>query len=315
MVLHVRQTVSEGLGRVLTRNGVLLMATFFVAAVLQSAFVWVLATTYVPLGMAGAASPPGTPTPGAALPSLVSASAALLGGLTGGVLTVPIQIVAVRSLVDDGRDHLPEQLVFRTLGWATLRLFIATLLRVLAMFVLIFLVVIVVTLGTVGVFAVLPESLRTTLVGAWYTPLLVVPAILVGLLPVGFVLLTFAFVEQEIAVRDATVTTAFVQSWRTVAGNRLRLGAALIVPYGINMAFSLLLGQVMPDATFGSPTFLLTQTALSVESSIISIVVLGITSQAWIQLTGVDGPLADYWTGGTADSQPSDEGATRNAVE
>ncbi|TQR21951.1 hypothetical protein C9J85_19600 [Haloferax sp. wsp5] len=51
----------------------------------------------------------------------------------------------------------------------------------------------------------------TPLVGAWYTPLLVVPAILVGLLPVGFVfLLTFAFVEQEIAVRDATVTTAFV---------------------------------------------------------------------------------------------------------
>ncbi|WP_148414706.1 hypothetical protein [Haloferax sp. KTX1] len=315
MVLHVRQIVSDGLGRVLTRNGALLMTTFFVATVLQSVFVWLLATTYVPLGMPGSASPPGTPAPGTALPSLVSASAALLGGLTGGVLTVPIQIVAVRSLVDDGRDHLPEQLVFRNLGWATLRLFIATLLRVLAMFVLVFLVMMVAILGAIGIFTVLPESLQTTLVGAWYTPILVVPAILVGLLPVGFVLLTFAFVDQEIAVRDATVPTAFVQSWRTVAGNRLRLGAALIVPYGINMAFSMFLGQVMPDATFSSPTFLLTQVALSVESSIISIVILGITSQAWIQLTGVDGPLADYWAGGTEDSKPSGEGATRNAVE
>lgn len=71
---------------------------------------------------------------------------------------------------------------------------------------------------------------------------------------------------------------AFVQSRRTVTGNRLRPGAALIVLRRINMALSLLLEQVTLDATFDLPTFLLIQVALSTESSIISIVILGITS-------------------------------------
>lgn len=81
------------------------------------------------------------------------------------------------------------------------------------------------------------------------------------------------------------------------------------------MAFSMFLGQAMPDATFSLPTFLLTQTALSVESSVVLIVILGITSQVWIQLTGVDGPLPNYWAGGTEDSKLSGEGATRKNVK
>lgn len=63
------------------------------------------------------------------------------------------------------------------------------------MFVLIFLVVIIVALGMVGISTVLPESPRTALAGAWYTSLLAVLTILVGLLSIGFVLLMFAFIE------------------------------------------------------------------------------------------------------------------------
>ncbi|WP_251342903.1 hypothetical protein [Haloplanus halophilus] len=309
MGLHVRQVVAGGLERALTRNGALLMTTLFVASVLQSAFVWVLATTYVPLGMAGAAAPSGAPAPGTTLPTVVSATAALLGGITGGVLTIPIQIVAVRTLVDDGRDRLPELLVFRRLGWTTLRYFVATLLRLLAIFALTFAGVIAVFLGTIAVVAVLPQSLRTALTGSAYTPLLFVPALVVVLLPVAFVQLSFSFVGQELAVRDATVPTAFVRSWRVVAGNRLRLGAAVVVPYGINLGFSLLIGEFVPEATFRSPVALLGQTALALESSVVSILILGITSQAWIQLTGVDGPLEDYWAGSPDGPDPDGEGS------
>ncbi|ACV49450.1 hypothetical protein [Halomicrobium mukohataei] len=315
MALHVRQTITGGLARALSRNGALLVATFFVASVLQGAFVWVLATTYIPLGTSGAMTPANTPAPGTALPALASAGAALLGGLTGGILTLPIQVVAVRALVDDGRDHIPEQLVFRSLGWATLRLFVASLLKIAVIFVLTMLSMIAVFLAAIGVFLVLPESLQTTLVGSWYASLLLVPVFLLATLPIGVVVVVFAFVDHEIVVRDASVPSAFVRSWRVVAGNRLRLGLALVVPYGVNMAFSLLFGQLTPDATFQSPTFLASQAILSLESAVVSIVVLGITAQAWVQLTGVDGPLEAYWNASDTGSSPAPDGAATDAVE
>jgi hypothetical protein len=309
MALHVRRAVSGGLDRALTRNGALLAAAFFVASVLQGAFVWALATTYVPLGMAGAAAPAGAPAPGTSPPELVSVAAALLGGLTGGVLTVPIHVVAVRALVDDGRDRIPDQLVFRSIGPTTLRFLAASVLRALAVFVLAFVGTFVVILGAVAVFVALPESLGTTLVGSWYGPALFVLGVLVALLPAAFVLLTFAFVGQEVAVRETTVLQAFVRSWRVVAGNRLRLGAAVVVPYGVNLAFGLLVGRFVPETTFRSPAFLLRQAVLSLESSVVLLLVVAITSQAWVQLTGVDGPLDEYWTDEEPDPEPRGEGS------
>ena len=309
MALHVRDAVAGGLARALTRNGALLAATFFVASVLQGAFVWVLATTYVPLGTAGVAAPPGAPAPGASPPTAVSAAAALLAGLTGGVLTVPIRVVAVRALVDDARDRVPDQLLFRSIGPTTLRFFAVSILRTLALFVLILVGTVAVILGAVAVFVALPESVGPTLVGSWYGPALFVLGVLVAMLPAAFVLLTVAFVGQEVAVRDATVTEAFVRSWRVVAGNRLRLGAAVVVPYGVNVAFSLLVGRIMPEATFQSPAFLLRQAVLALESSVVTVLVVAITSQAWVQLTGVDGPLDEYWTDEEPDPEPRGEGA------
>lgn len=308
MSLHVRDAVSGGLERVLTRNGALLAAVTFAASVLLSAFVWVLATTYVPLGTVGATAPQGTPAPGASPPAVVSAAAALLASLAGGVLTVPIQVVAVRALVDDGRDRIPDQLLFRAIGWTTLRFFAASLLRTLALFVVVFVGAVAVILGAVAVAVALPESVRAPLVGSWYAPVLFVLGASVVLLPVAFLLLTFAFVEQEIAVRGATALRAFVRSWRVVAGNRLRLGVAVAVPYGVNLGFSLFVGRVVPGSTFQSPAFLLRQTVLSFESAVVSMVILGITSQAWVQLTGVDGPLSGYWPDEAGDATTSHDG-------
>jgi hypothetical protein len=287
------------------------MGAFFLASVLQSAFIWVLATTYVPLGLAGG-TPPGAPAPGTALPAVASAGAAVLGGLAGGVLTVPIQVVAVRALVDNRRDTLPEQLLFRKLGWATLRLFVDSLLKTAAIFVVVFVGTITVLIGALVAFALLPASLGPSLLEAWYAPVLFLPAALVVFVPMAFVIVTFAFVEQEIAVRDATAVQAFVRSWRVVSGNRLRLLAAIVVPYAVNVGFSQLVTRLMPDVTFRSSEFLLMQAVISAESAVVSIVLLGIVTQAWVQLTGIDGPLAAFWAAderGSTSAAPGDPGA------
>jgi hypothetical protein len=305
--LHVRRAVVGGFERVLTRNGALLAAALVAASALQGAFVWAVGTSYVPLG-AGGATPPGAPAPGATPPAVVSGAAALLAGLAGTVLTAPVRVVAVRTLVDDGRDRIPDRLVFRATGWTTLRFVVASLLQLAVLFVLVVVGTVVAAVVVVVALALLPASLRTGLAGAWYAPAAFAAVTVVGLFPAAFAFLTFAFVGQELAVRDATVPEAFLRSWRVVARNRLRLAAAVGLPYAFNVGFSLLVAQVAPQTTFRSTGFLLRQAVLSVQSGVVSVVVVGITSQAWVQLTGVDGPLDEYWGDETGGSAPRDDG-------
>ena len=279
MALHVRTALQDGISRVVTRNGLILIASYLVISLLQGGFVYAITTTVVPLGAStvpGASEAVGL-TPGSQLPAPVSLQAAVLAMFTGGLLTIPVQVIAHRTFVSNRTTRIPDEFIFDRLGWATLNSFVGCWLVLLS-----FLLVAGITLrvGFWGLFTVASKATTTFLLGGWSGWILLIALGLLLLAPSIFLGMSLIFVGQEIAVRDRNVLGALVGSWRLTRGNRLSLLALAVIP---------MIPQTL--VSFGIFIFLPpipAQVVSLIGTGIVNIAIFGIMARAYIQ-AGDDG--------------------------
>lgn len=121
-------------------------------------------------------------------------------------------IAAIRFVAADEPGSVGPAALSRRLGWATLHGFVAG--------------IVVTLLTAVGLL------------------LLVVPGV--------FLAVTFLFVRQEIAVRDASAVDALADSWSLTGGNRIEVLLILLVLLALAVVAALpsvILGDVSPTAT------------------------------------------------------------------
>lgn len=274
MTIRVRRTLTNGFPRAFRRNGLILIGVYLLISLLQGGLVWMVATTALPLG---AVSPPPAsggqvPSPGTQLPPLISAQAVLIATFTGGVLTVPITIIAIRTLVSRFTDHIPEEFVFHRLGWATINSFLGTWLVSIVVGVI---TIISFGLAGWGLFTVADQATLGYLIGTWPGRALLVSAGLVLLLPAAFLGVSLIFVGQEVAVKDKNVIGAIVGSWRLARHNRLRLFALALLPFIPQMIFSFVVFEFLTPVP--------AQILSIVETAIFQIIVLAIMARAYVQ--------------------------------
>ena len=230
MALNLRKTISDSLSRIATRNGLVLFTALLVGSAVQTELVTLLTTTYLPLTPAVPANP-GVPGPaGSSLPGIVTAPTTLLGVFTGGVLTVPVRLVAVRTFVSNETDRIPEEFVFHRLGIATIHLMGATLAIVGTLLLTLFAALVVAFFASV-VFVALTEW--TGVPDPIGDPALLTVVVLTLLVPSVFVGASLLFTTHEIAVRDKGILDAIYGSWGLTRGVRVQLtGLALLVVLG-----------------------------------------------------------------------------------
>lgn len=243
MVLSLRKTVRSGFVRLGTRNGLLLICVFVVVGVLQGGFVWVLSTTFVPLDGGTPVLPTARagPTPGTTLPTSAVVPAVFLGAVMGGVFTIPVQVVAIRTMVSDHTDRIPEEFVLHNMGWATLHTFLGS---VVTAALVVGSVVGCLVAGFHLLFSFASQSTQLWLVESWLGLLCLGVFVLVLLAPGVFFGVSLLFVGQEIAVKDRTVLGGIYGSWRRCRNHRLRLlalvVASLLIQAGVFLLISLL---------------------------------------------------------------------------
>ena len=283
MSLRVRTVFKNGLRRASTRNGLLLVCVYLVVSLLQGGLVYAVTTTVVPLGPPTVPTVPGEagtvgPTPGSQLPALVSLQAALLVSFTGGLLTIPVQVIAHRTFVSERTDQIPDEFIFHRLGWATLNSFVGSWLVSLA-----FLIVagLCVGVGFWGLFSVAGPATTAFLLGDWLGWLLLGVFSLLLLVPSVFLGVSLVFVGQEIAVRDKNAIGALAGSWRLTRGHRLRLLVLAVLPMIPHMAVSFGVFAVLPPVP--------AQFIALAETGIVNIVVLAIMARAYVQAGDDDG--------------------------
>ncbi|SFS54646.1 hypothetical protein [Halostagnicola kamekurae] len=280
MTLRVRTALKNGLRRAFTRNGLLLVGVYLVVNLLQGGLVYAVTTTVVPLGPPTIPGETGgvSPTPGSQLPALVSLQAALLVSFTGGLLTIPIQVIAHRTFVSEWTDQIPDEFIFHRLGWTTLNSFVGSWLVSLS-----FLIVagLCVGVGFWGLFSVAVPSTTAFLLGDWLGRLLLAVFGLVLLVPSVLLGVSLIFVGQEIAVRDKNVISALASSWRLTRGHRLRLLMLAVLPMILQLVVSYGLFAVLPP--------LPAQFIALIETGVVNLVVLAIMARAYVQTEDDDG--------------------------
>lgn len=274
MSLSVRSTLADGFPRAFRRNGWILIGVYFLVSLLQGGLVWMVATTALPLGTVSPPPAPGgqVPSPGTQLPPLISVQAVLIATFTGGFLTVPVTVIAIRTLVSQFTDQIPEEFVFHRLGWATVNSFLGTWLVSIVVGIL---TIVLFVFASWGLFAVVDQALLGYLIGTWPGRALLVGACLVLLLPSAFLGVNLIFVGQEVAVKDKNVIGAIVGSWRLARHNRLRLFVLALLPFVIQMIFSFGVFEFLPPVP--------AQIVSVVETAIFQIVVLAIMARAYVQ--------------------------------
>lgn len=287
MALALRTTLRAGVARVCTRNGVVLIGTFLCVSLLQAGFVWVISTTYVPLGSNTqvVSSPVAGSMPGTTLPSLVAIPSIFLASVTGGVLTIPVQVVAIRTMVSSHTNRIPEEFVFHNMGWATLHSFLGSWL-VSALTTCVALICLVP--GLILLFVVSPST--EWLLGSWLGWIGLGLSVLVLLLPSALIGVSLIFVGQEIAIKDRGLIRAITGSWRQCRGNRLRLLSLALLP-------------ILVQAGVTTPVFnqfdpLLAQGITVVETAVVQITVAAIMARAYVAvhsdgITPIAGSQAD----------------------
>ncbi|GGM60310.1 hypothetical protein J2752_001769 [Halarchaeum rubridurum] len=287
MDLPIRRTLSTGLSFAFTRPGALLVVAFALASAVQVGLVYALATAYVPMSVPGT-PPAAAPTPGTSLPLSIAVAAGSLGVVTGGLLTAPVQVVAARVMVADPRRRLPDELVFHRLGWASLN----TLAGGLGQLVL-FLCFEALTIGLVG-YAVLRYAPRAVLrLTAVASPRVVVfVAFAVLSLPALFVMVSFSFVPHSIALRDRNAARAFVESWRTTRGNRLRILAVLLGPMAAQLLVSQGIQVAFPDPTMTSVVAI--QAVSLVVGAVVAVLNTTLLTRAYLSLGDGVPPLGGW---------------------
>lgn len=276
MTLQIGSAVRDGIAHALTRNGIVLTGFYLLATAFQMGLIYVVGTTYVPPSPETVAAPAAgsSPTPGSALPPVVSVLATGLGSLTGGLLTIPISIVGIRTFVSDRTSSIPDEFVFHRLARASVTAFGAGLVVGLATFLAIFLPLL---LGFVGV-AALPESATAWLLTAWPGRAVGVLTLLALFVPAALLFVSLLFVTHEIAVRDRGLVGALRGSWATASGNRLRL-------FGLYLALAVPQVLVSVAISTGAPPAL-EQAAATILMAPLSVAVMSIVARAYVQLDG-----------------------------
>ncbi|WP_264555217.1 hypothetical protein [Halocatena marina] len=271
MAFTLRETLRSGLSRVRSRNGAILIGTFALISLFQGGFVWIISAMYVPLGSNALASTPAGPTPGTALPSFVAVPAVLLASVTGGIFTIPVQIVAIRTMVSRHTDRIPEEFIFHNMGWATLHSllgswFVSILVGVTGLVCLL--------PGMLILFAVMDAPTQSWMLGSWLGNSGIGLFVLILLLPSAFLGVSLLFVGQEIAVKDRNLIQAIVGSWRQCRGHRVRLLLLSLVPTLIQTGV-LMLVFVRLDQVWA-------QSLIFVETAIVQMTILAIMARAYV---------------------------------
>jgi hypothetical protein len=220
MSLDISDALSDGLSRTLERSGLLLVATFLALGVVNAvsgqtssaALTRFFRTQLAELppdafaGPTGAGGPPALPGPEQtplALP--VPLPVALVLVLVVAFLAEAVRIVAVRTLVSDETDTIPESFVTRNIISATVNGFV----------------------GGIVVFILVGVGLL----------FFVVPGI--------FLALAFFFVRQEIAVEDRNFVDALSASWELTSGHRITLFALALILFLISVVVSVGVGAAV----------------------------------------------------------------------
>jgi phosphatidylglycerophosphatase A len=214
MSLDISDALSDGLSRTVERNGLLLMAVFLVFGVINTVSGQTLSAAATRFARRTLEQlPPGATTGPTTLPTAAQTPLALPVPLPVALALVllvalvaeAIRIVAVRTLVSDETETVPEEFVSRNIVMATLNGFVGG--------------VVVLILVAVGLL------------------LFVVPGI--------FLALSFFFVRQEIAVEDRNFVEALSASWELTSGNRLSLFALALVLVVIGLVVSAVVGSLV----------------------------------------------------------------------
>ncbi|WP_318567423.1 hypothetical protein [Salinigranum marinum] len=220
MSLDISKALSDGFSRTFERNGLLLMLVFLAFGAVNAVAGQTLSAAAArfarqqleqlpPGAMAGPTGPAG---PAAAFPGAEQTPLALPIPLPAAIVTAlfialvaeAVRIVAVRTLVSDETERIPESFVSRNIVMATLNGFVGG--------------IVVLILVAVGLL------------------FLVVPGV--------FLAISFFFVRQEIAVEDQNFVDALSASWELTSGNRLGLFGLALVLVVIGLVVSAVAGAV-----------------------------------------------------------------------
>lgn len=282
MSLHLRRVVADALSVARSRTGLVLMAVYLLVSLLQTGLVLLVATTSLPLdatGM-GTGAPGGGPAPGSALPGAVSAVAAGIAALTGGFLTVPVRVVAVRAFATGARDGVPEELLFDRLGRATVSAFVASLLVSVGLG-----VAWLAAVAAAGYAAVTVTGGVAALVGA---PLVLggaALAVLAATAAVAYVGAALTFATQFVAAGDRGAVGALRGSWRLTRGNRLRVFTLVAVVTLVQSVAGAAIGLL--PGPYVSNAFAL------VEGAVVGVLFVAVLARAYVDLGGPVVPAAD----------------------
>ena len=274
MTLRVRSALANGIPRVFRRNGLLLIGAYLLVSLLQGGLIWMIVTTALPLGgLSAPASGAQTPNPGSQLSPLTSLGTLPIAMFTGGILTIPMRIVMTRTLVSDLTDHIPEEVVFHRLGWATFHRFVSSWLVTIGTGLL---TIVLFGVAGWGLFNVAEPSLLGYLIQTWPGRALLVVGCVVLLLPAFFFGVSLIFVGQEIAIKDKNVLGAIRGSWKLARGNRLRLLALALLPFVFQMILSILVFEFLPSLPGQALSFIMT--------AIVQTAVIAIMARAYVQV-------------------------------
>ncbi|MGM0606467.1 MAG: hypothetical protein ACQETB_12470, partial [Halobacteriota archaeon] len=267
--------VREGVARAASRNGLLLLVLYLLVDVAQSGLVWTASTAYLPVYP----SVPGSEPTYGPLPETIAVEASLLAAATGGVVTIPIQLVMFRVFVSEHLDRIPDEFVFHRLGWATVQGILAGVL----VFATVGFLAVAASMGGLRALAALGvRSDAAVGAGGGVDPLVVV-VFLITLVPAGIMLASFLFAFCEIAIRDRNAIASLSGSWRLARSNRLKLVAILSISMLVPLA-SIPLGELASGPLFGR--------VLTVGlSGIVNVLTVAVLARAYRQVVP-----ADAWT-------------------
>ena len=213
MSLNISEALSDGLRRTFERNGLLLMVGFLLLGAVDAVTGQTVASAAArflrgqleqlpPEAVAGPATLPGPEQTPLALPVPLPVAFGLV--VVVAFLAEAVRIVAVRTLVSDETEGIPDEFLTRKLLWATVNGFIGGI-----------------------IVSIL------TLIGLVF---LIVPGV--------YIALGLFFVRQEIAVEDKNALDALAGSWELTSGHRLELLALAVVIVAVGIVVSLLAGVV-----------------------------------------------------------------------
>lgn len=197
MSLNLSRAIREAASRTVSRNGAVFVLVFALLGILSTIVTDSLILFADSLaGEVEGAEPVGVPTP---LALSLSGSTIVLLGLVWLLANAAASVVAMRVLVGEHTDTIPDDLFSRRLTRATMS-------------------------------DVAAEVVAAVMIGIGLL-LLVVPGV--------FLAVCFYFSRPLIAVEDRGFVDALAESWRLSRGNRLRVFALLVIVMVVGLAVSL----------------------------------------------------------------------------